>query len=238
MTNFFAYYPSSSDNRIDPTAIIGPGVELGTGNVIGPYSVIVGKTRIGDNNWIGPHVSIGTPAEWRGHPLPVGWDGEIGDGRVEIGDGNVVREFATINAGVEQATRLGNDCYLMARSHVGHDATLQDGVTLSTAAQLGGFTTVWQWANLGLGSQVHQWGQIGPGAMVGMGAVVLHPVEAFMTVVGVPAAQIGINRVGLERLGVPKDVFADWERSGIQLDSLPSNVREVLARWQKVTARR
>jgi len=229
-------------NRVDPTAIISPGVQLGTGNVVGPYAVITGRTVIGDGNWIAPHACIGTPAEWRGKPLPVAWDGELGDGRVVIGDRNVIREFVTVNAGTEQATRVGDDCYLMARSHLGHDVIIEDGVTLATGAQLGGFSNVWSWAFLGLGCQVHQWGQIGPGAMVGMGAAAVHPVLPFRTVVGMPAKAIGINRVGLRRLGVADDVIDEYARS-VDADGgipamLPDPIREMLSRWAKIMDRR
>ncbi|HEX7160535.1 MAG TPA: UDP-N-acetylglucosamine acyltransferase [Trebonia sp.] len=231
-----------SGNRIDPTAVIGEGVRIGANNTIGPYAVIVGDTSIGDGNWIAPHAVIGTPAEWRDKPLPAGWDGDAGEGRVVVGDRNVIREFVTVSAGVEQATRIGDDCYLMARSHLGHDVVIEDGVTLATAAQLGGFSNVWSWAFLGLGCQVHQWGQIGPGAMVGMGAAVVHPVPPFRTVVGMPAKPIGINRVGLRRLGVSDEVIDEYA-AAMAADAdppteLPDRVREMLSRWAKVMDRR
>jgi len=210
VTSFDMCYPG---NRVDPTAIISPGVQLGTGNVVGPYAVITGRTVIGDGNWIAPHACIGTPAEWRGKPLPVAWDGELGDGRVVIGDRNVIREFVTVNAGTEQATRVGDDCYLMARSHLGHDVIIEDGVTLATGAQLGGFSNVWSWAFLGLGCQVHQWGQIGPGAMVGMGAAAVHPVLPFRTVVGMPAKAIG---------GMP---FIHWRNEQLPQGSTASRLK-------------
>ncbi len=47
-------------NRIHPTAVLGPGVELGSGNVVGLYAVVLGPCRIGDDDWIGPHVVPGT----------------------------------------------------------------------------------------------------------------------------------------------------------------------------------
>ena len=79
-------------NSVHPTAVIGPDVRLGDGNVIGPYAVMTGLCVIGDGNWIGPHAVIGTPAQYRGAPHPAVDDPGAGAG-VVIGDGNVVREF-------------------------------------------------------------------------------------------------------------------------------------------------
>ncbi|MET7751463.1 UDP-N-acetylglucosamine acyltransferase [Micromonospora sp. NPDC005367] len=225
-------------NRIHPTAVIGPDVELGDGNVVGPYSVIVGPCRIGDGNWIGPHAVIGTPAEYRGGPHPVGWDGESAGTGVVIGDNNTIREFVTINQGTQEITRVGDDCYLLARSHVGHDCVVDDAVTLSDGVQLGGHTHVWSWANIGMGTVVHQRGQVGPGAMVGMGSAVRRTVEPFTITVGNPARASGVNRVGLSRRGCTDDVIDAFEtylkgRADLP-DGLPTQVAEQLAAWTKI----
>ncbi len=188
-------------NRIHPTAIIGEGVEIGADNVIGPYSVIVGPCRIGNGNWIGPHVTIGTPAEDKGGPHPVAWEGELDGKGVLIGDRNKIRETVTIHQGTHRPTRIGNDCYLLVRSHAGHDVVIDDGVVLACSVQLGGHTHVWAHANIGMSTVVHQYGRIGPGAMVGMGSAVRHEVGAFTIAVGNPARVSGVNTVGLDRRG-------------------------------------
>src|SRR5262249_10320135 len=147
-------------------------VELGEDNIVGPYAVIVGPCRIGDRNWIAPHVVIGTPAEYRGGEHPVGWEGELAGGGGQIGDGNIIRESVTINQGTHDTTAIGDDCYLLARSHVGHDCVLDNGVVLSDAVQIGGHTRIWSWVNVGMGTVIHQRMQVGPGAMIGMGSSV------------------------------------------------------------------
>jgi UDP-N-acetylglucosamine acyltransferase len=188
-------------NRVHATAIVGDGVELGDGNVIGPYTVLLGPCRIGHDNWIGPHVTIGTPAEYRDEPHPVGWAGEQAGQGVHIGHRNRIREHVTVHQGARETTRIGDDCYLLAHSHVGHDCRLGDEVTLSCAAQLGGHTHVWSHATAGMGALVHQHSRIGPGAMLGMGAVVRREVLPFTVTVGNPARTAGMNEVGLRRLG-------------------------------------
>lgn len=208
-------------NRIHPTAVLGGGVELGSDNVIGPFAVVVGPCRIGNGNWIGPHTSIGTPAEDRDGPHPAGWYGEQAGAGVVIGDRNRIREYVSIHQGTWRPTRLGDDCYLLSRSHAGHDVWLGDEVTLACNAQLGGHTEVWSHATLGLGALVHQRGRIGPGAMIGMGAVVRGEVPPFTVAVGSPAKVSGLNEVGLRRLGCPD---ADAVRPAVTGRTQPSEV--------------
>jgi UDP-N-acetylglucosamine acyltransferase len=222
-------------NRIHPTAIIGAGVEFGDGNVVGPYAVIVGPARIGDGNWIGPHVSIGTPAEVRGGPHPAGWEGEADGHGVVIGDRNVLREFVTINQGTREQTVLGNDGYLMAQSHLGHDCRVGDGVTLASVVQLAGHTQVWSWSNLGMGTVVHQFTRIGPGAMIGMGSAVRKDVPPFSIAVGNPARATGVNAVGLSRRGCSEPVIEEFGKhlaGKAELpDGLPPELGDELKAW-------
>jgi UDP-N-acetylglucosamine acyltransferase len=227
-------------NRIHPTAIIGAGVELGEDNVIGPYSVVCGPTRIGSGNWIAPHVSLGSPAEYRGGVHPAVWDGELDGAGVAIGDGNVVREFVTINQGTTQTTRVADDCYLLARCHVGHDCQVDNGVTLGDGVVLGGHTRVWAWANLGMAAVVHQRTQVGPGAMVGMASAVRKNADAFMITVGNPARAVGVNVVGLTRRGCDGPTIAAFEaflRGNAGLPpGLPPDLVAVIGAWSDAAA--
>lgn len=219
-------------NRIHPSAVVGAGVELGDGNVIGPFSVVTGPCWIGDDNWIGPHVTIGTPAEHRDAPHPIGWiDAEteqVGHG-VRIGSGNRIREYVAIHQGTRRATRIGDNCYLMAGSHTAHDVLLDDNVTLACSAQLAGHTHVWPHATVGLGAMVHQHSIIGPGAMIGLSAAVLGEVPAFAVSVGNPARVTGMNVVGLRRLGC-SEAAIEARLSG---PGLPGPVAALLELWTK-----
>lgn len=182
------------DNEIHPTAIIGDEVELGTGNTIGPFVVMTGRVRIGDGNWIGPHSVIGMPGEKRG------WEFREGAG-TRIGDRCVIREYVAVHQGTEHETSVGDDCYLLSRSHVPHDAVLEEGVTLADSVQLAGYVWVGRGANIGLGAVVHQFRRIGAFAMVGMNAAVTADVPPGALVVGVPARLTRANHVGLTRAG-------------------------------------
>jgi UDP-N-acetylglucosamine acyltransferase len=188
-----------ADNVIHPSAVIGPGVDIGTGNTIGPYAVVLGPTRLGSGNWIGPHVCIGTPAQIRGGAHGAGWATADDGNGVVIGNGNVIREFATIHQPTEAATVIGDDCYLMAYAHVPHDARLGDRVTMANSTQVGGHTVIGRDATLGLGVTVHQRRWIGAGSIVGMGSVVTRDVPPFAVATGSPARMTGVNAIGMQR---------------------------------------
>jgi UDP-N-acetylglucosamine acyltransferase len=211
----------ADSNKIHPTAFVGPGVALGTGNVVGPYAVLLGPLLVGDDNWFGPHLCIGAPGEMRGGAHPASWlTVTADDPGIRIGSRNILREFLTVQQGVQTATVVGDDCYLMARTHVPHDAVLGNSVTMSTAAQIGGHTIVEDHANIGLGAQVHQKLFIGVGAMVGMGAIVTRPVPPFAIVMGSPARATRANGVGMRRAGFsPTDI--DLVETRISLGHFP-----------------
>jgi len=192
-------------NRIHPTAIIGDDVVFGVGNSIGPYTVIMGPCTIGDENWIGPNVCIGGPPEMRGAHHPLGWAGEAGNGPVEIGNRNVVREFTSIQGPTTGTTRLGDDCYLMDKVHIPHDCTVEDRVTISCSVMLGGHTHLGAGSNIGLSSVIHQRIVIGRGAMIGMGSVITKHIPPFALAYGSQARVRGANIVGLTRSGFDED---------------------------------
>lgn len=192
-------------NQVHDTAIIGPGVELGEDNVIGPYAVLTGPCRIGDRSWIGAHAVLGAAPEVRGHSHGVPWGGAPVSLGVEIGDDTTLREFTTVHGGIQRLTRIGSRCFVMNKVHVGHDSVIDDDVTLAANATLAGHVEVGVGANVGLSSAVHQHRVVGPGAMVGMGAVVTRDVPPFATVFGSPARVRGVNDVGMRRRGISAD---------------------------------
>ncbi len=209
-------------NTIHPTAIIGPEVALGSGNTIGPYCVIEGKVTIGDDNWIGPHVAIGMPGEVRGGHHYVPWAGETSEATIVIGNRNVLREFTVVHQGTVRDTRIGNDCYIMNKVYVPHDAIICDRATLSAGAMIAGHVIVCPGANIGLSACIHQHTVIGAGAMVGMGAVVTRHVPPHAIAYGSPAKVQRANEVGLRRKGAADDLIEalDTALRATDLDAL------------------
>ncbi|WP_456415346.1 acyl-ACP--UDP-N-acetylglucosamine O-acyltransferase [Thiolapillus sp.] len=205
---------------IGPFSIIGAGVEIGDGCEIGPHVVIRRNTRIGKNNKIFQFASVGDDPQDKKYAGEETW--------LEIGDNNVIREFATINRGTAQdrgATRIGNDNLLMAYTHVAHDCVLGNHTILANAASLGGHVQIQDWAILGGFSMVHQFTRIGAHSFAAMGSAIGKDVPPFVMVGGNPAVPRGINAEGLKRRGFDADAIAVLKkayrilyRSGLRLE--------------------
>lgn len=201
--------------RIHPTAIVDPAAELHESVEIGPYSIVDAGVCIGENTWVGPHVVL------RG-PMTIGRDnqifqfaslGEISQDksarredatRVEIGDGNTIREYVTIQRGTlkEQGlTKVGDDNWIMAQAHIAHDCIIGSHTILANGTTLAGHVTIEDWAGLGGYTLVHQFCRIGAHAYTGGGAVVLRDLLPFVIAEGQPARPRGVNSEGLKRRG-------------------------------------
>lgn len=182
-------------NSIHNTAIIADTVNLGKNVIIGPYCVIVGNVNIGDNTKISSHCSIGTPGESI-HPagacLP----------SVSIGENVTIREFVTINSSLGEfgaTTIIGDNCYLMTKSHIGHDATLCDSVVVSSGAKVGGHSVIGSYSYIGLNACTHQRSKLGSYCILGaMGFYKGESVDG-VTWAGVPAKPIKVNIHNIEK---------------------------------------
>ena len=199
-------------NNIHPTASISPNVVLGTGNVIGPNVVICGPAEIGNDNWIGPGSVIGTPGEYQGIEHPVSWEHGSG-GIIRIGSRNVIREMVTIHVSAGTTTSIGDDCYIMSKCYIPHDAVIEDGVKLATTVLLGGYVHVGKAAYIGMGAIVHQRLAIGAGAMVGMGSVVTRHVPPLAKAFGSPAVVRGINYIKFDAFALSERDIENFQRS-------------------------
>jgi len=225
-------------NRIHSTAIIGPEVQIGNGNVIGPYAVVIGKVIIGDDNWIAPNAMIGTPGEIRGSHHPSAWDGDSSEATIEIGSQNVVREFVTVQSGTTRGTRVGDNCYLMTKSHIPHDGQIEDDVTISCSALIGGHSIIQHGATIGLGTVVHQRTVTGAKAMIGMGSVITKDVLPYSLVYGAPARLRGGNLVGMDRSGISTEfaqLIADALING-NIEALNSLIPREIQRFESAVS--
>lgn len=179
-------------------SVIGPQVDVGEGTVIGPHVVIEGRTRIGRNNRIWQFASIGAA------PQDKKYAGE--DTALEIGDGNTIREFVTINRGTMQdagVTRVGNDNWIMAYVHFAHDCQVGSSTIFANYSGIAGHVQVGDWAVLGASTLVHQFVRIGAHSFTGMGTILDRDLPPYVRAAGNRAQAYGINTVGLRRRGVP-----------------------------------
>lgn len=192
-----------ADVEIGPYTVIGGDVEIGPGCRIGAHTVITGHTCLGRNNRIYPFVSLGEAPQdkkYGGEPT-----------RLEIGDHNTVREFCTLNRGTAQdvgVTRVGDNNWIMAYSHVAHDCQVASHTVFANNAQLAGHVHVGDYAILGGFTSVHQFCSIGAHTITGLGTVVLKDIPPYVRAAGNSARPYGINAEGLKRRGYTPETIA------------------------------
>ena len=208
--------------NIHPTAIIDPAARLGREVTVGPFTVIEGQVEIGDQCVIGPHVAVlkhtRLGAGCRLHAgavvgdLPQDLAFKEEDSYVVVGDRCVIREGVTIHRGTKPGTTttVGNECFLMANSHVAHNCVLGDNVILANGVLLAGYVEVGSRVFIGGNTAVHQFCKIGRLAMIGGESAVSKDVPPFFMLGTVDYNVIrGINTVGLRRSGLsPEDRLA------------------------------
>ncbi len=188
---------------VEPYAIVGPRVKIGPESRIGAHAVVDGNTTLGARNVVFHHASVGAV------PQDLKFHGE--DSVLEIGDDNVIREFATLHLGTENGgmvTRLGDGNLIMNYAHVGHDCILGNRNIIANGAQLGGHVVLQDFVRVGALVGVHQFARIGEGAILGAGAMVSQDVPPFCNATGDRARLYGLNLEGLRRLGKSPEVIA------------------------------
>lgn len=179
--------------EIGPFVYIDKDVEIGDGCQLAPNVTILEGTKIGKNCKIASNAVIG------GLPQDLKFRGE--KTTVVIGDNTTIRECATVNRGTaaKGSTIVGNNCLLMAYTHVAHDCVLGDFVILANATQLAGEVEVEDYAILGGGTLVHQFCRIGAHSMTQGGSKVSKDIPPYVTAAREPLSFVGVNAIGLRR---------------------------------------
>ena len=211
---------------IHPTAIVEPGAKLADGVSVGAYSIVGKATTIGERTWIGPHVVIeGRVTIGRenriyqfssigGPPQDKKYAGE--DTSVEIGDGNVIREYVTINRGTTgdaKVTRLGDDNWIMAYVHLAHDCQVGSHTIFANLSQLAGHVHVGDWAILGGATHAHQFVKIGAHSFTGIDTFLDRDLPPYVKAAGSRAQPFGINSAGLRRRGFTEETILAIKRA-------------------------
>ena len=183
----------AEDVEIGPYAMIEDDVEISSGVKIWPHAHILNGTRIGE----GTQVHMGAVV---GH-LPQDLSFDVTKKTfTKIGRRTVIREYATIHRATKEneATIIGDGCYLMAVSHVGHDCHLGNNVILANGALLAGHVEVGDNSFISGNVVVHQFCRIGDYVIVGGFSGINKDVPPYMLVRG-PSVVRGVNLVGLRR---------------------------------------
>jgi UDP-N-acetylglucosamine acyltransferase len=243
---------------IHPSAAIDPEARLSDGVSVGPWSVIGPEVEVGEHTWIGPHVVIQGPA-LIGKKNRIYQFSSIGEvpqdkkfsgehTRLEIGDGNVIREFCTFNRGTEDGggvTRIGNDNWIMAYVHVAHDCQIGNATTMANGTTLAGHVSVGNFVTFGAFTIIHQFCAVGAYSFSAMGTVVLKDVPPFVTISGNSAKPHGINTVGLKRRGFDGEALRALRRAykvfykrGLTVDQALAALEESASQHPEVAALR
>ena len=220
----------AEDVKIEAFAWIGEDVEIGSGTWIGPNATIMDGARIGKNCKIFPGAVISAI------PQDLKYKGETT--YCYIGDGTTVRESATVNKGTSASgkTVVGEDCLLMAFTHVAHDCNVGHHVIMANVASLAGHVTVDDWAILGGLAAVSQFCRIGAHVMISGGALVNKDIPPFVkTGPSYPVCYAGVNSIGLmrrgfcrQRINAIQDVYRVIYSVGMNVTQAVQYIRENL----------
>jgi UDP-N-acetylglucosamine acyltransferase len=220
----------SSEARVAPDvevgafAVVGAGVDVGPGCRLGASCVLEGPLELGPNNRVHSFAVLGAAPQDRsyaGEPT-----------RLVVGEGNEFREHVTVHRGTVKdraLTRVGAGGLFMAGAHVAHDCQIGDHVTLANGTLLGGHVVLEDYVVTGGRAAVAPKVRVGAGAFLAAGAMVERDVPPFVIAAGDRARVRALNRVGLERMGVPASSVGALERAFRRLYHGGRPLREALA---------
>jgi UDP-N-acetylglucosamine acyltransferase len=189
--------------RIDPFAVIEADVIIGDDTHIMSHAVIMEGSRIGTGCRIFPSATIGAI------PQDLKFDGE--KTTVEIGNNTTIRECVTINRGTKDKNKtvVGNNCLLMAYSHLAHDCIVGNNVILANTVQLAGHVTVGDYAIIGGMAAAIQFATIGSHTYIAGNSEIRKDVPPYIKAGRSPLSYVGINSVGLQRRGFSQEKIND-----------------------------
>lgn len=186
----------ADDAEIGPFCYVEAGVVIGSKTKLDSHATVKEFTVVGERNFVGQGVVLG------GEPQDRKFKGERSF--LKVGDDNIFREYVTIHrgSGEDTETVIGNDNFVMAYSHFGHNVTLESHITVANCVNLAGHVTIEDYAVIGGMTGVHQFARIGKVAMVGGMSRINEDCPPFMVTEGVEGEVLDINAVGLRRFGI------------------------------------
>jgi UDP-N-acetylglucosamine acyltransferase len=227
--------------HIDPSARIAPEVELADGVEVGPGVIIDGPSRIGADTrilahaYIGPFTTIGAGnvisfGAIVGHePQDYAFQGE--ESYTVIGDHNIIREYATIHRGTKpgSATKVGNHNFIMALSHLAHNAQLGNHVIVVNNALVGGYVEVADRVYISGNCAIHQFCRLGTFSMMRGGSRTSRDVPPYCIIDGDHTVR-GLNLVGLKRAGFTAEQIRPLQEAVRLLFFRRGNLTKALAK--------
>jgi UDP-N-acetylglucosamine acyltransferase len=233
------------DVSIDRTARVSQKADLGARVSIGPFSIVEEDVVIGEGTQVDSSVLIASGTRigkaCRIHhgavvgtiPQDLKFAGE--ETTLEVHDGTVIREFATLNRGTRARgkTTVGSNCLLMAYVHVSHDSTIGNNVVLANAVNMGGHVTIEDYTMIGGLVGIHQFVRIGSHVMVGANFRVMKDVPPYILVGREPLSFEGLNIVGLKRRRFSPEAIASIKKAYRCIYESKLNVSQAIEKIQK-----
>jgi len=218
----------ASGVEIGPFAVIEDDVEIAKGVKIWPHAYVCRGTSIGEGTQVHMGAVIGNI------PQDLAFKG--GETFVRIGKRNVIREYATIHRGTADgsSTIIGDDCYLMAVSHIGHNCNIGNNVIVANGALLAGYVEVGDKAFISGNVVIHQFCRIGELAMIGGFSGINKDVPPYMLVRG-PSVVRSLNLVGLRRAKTPRESMRVLKDAFKLIYTSVDNTKQALIEMKKMS---
>ena len=194
--------------EIGPYCIVGPKVKIESNTILMSHVRMEGPTTIGSRNTFFPFTFIGAD------PQDLKYKGE--ESELIIGNDNTIRECVTLNRGTTgggNVTRIGNNCLIMAYTHLGHDTIVEDEVIIANAVQVAGHVTIKSGARIGGSNAITQFNVVGELSFTGGISLIHKDLPPYVIAVGNPIVPRGINKVGLERKGISENVIKELTKA-------------------------
>jgi UDP-N-acetylglucosamine acyltransferase len=244
--------PIAKSARVHATAIIDPQADLAEDVEVGPHVVLEGPVRVGPgcvlkngahligSLTMGRHNTVHSFAVLGEAPQHLKYSGE--PTRLEIGDNNIFREHCTVHRATSATgvTRIGNDNFLMANSHIAHDATIGNRCIIANGSLIAGHCVIQDGACLSGNVAVHQFVRIGRLALLSGLSGVGMDVPPFMIHQRINTV-CGVNVIGMRRGGVSngsidaiRKAFHLIYRSGMLLSASLAQVEQELGHVAEV----
>jgi UDP-N-acetylglucosamine acyltransferase len=220
--------------EVGPFCHVGPRVVLGEGVRLISHVSVQGITRVGARTTIHPQAALGGEGQIRNN--------DFTEGELEVGEDCVLREMVSMSLGSRKGgglTRVGARGYFMANSHVGHDCSVGDDVTMANSVCLGGHVTIGDRVIFGGLAAVQQFCRVGRAAMVGGLTGVNRDIIPYAMAFGDHAELAGLNLIGLKRSGMSRDAINALRGTFRHIfhgkvGNIAARAREALERWPDV----
>lgn len=184
-----------SECEIGPFVVIDGPVKIQRGTRVMAHATIMGWTEVGAENEIHPGVVLGDA------PQDKAYSGA--ESYLKIGSRNIFREQVQVHRGTapSSSTVIGDDNYLMAASHVGHNCKLGDQIVLANGALLAGHVEVGDRAFISGNCVVHQFVRVGELSLMRGLSGASRDVPPY-AIVDWQHTVRSVNTVGLKRAGL------------------------------------